>query len=627
MLRKRLQGEEKGGEEEISQNSFSKRGGPRISTNFFFKLFRPYEKSPEDGKYALQLHLFYQVIFFGLLMVGILLVEVISLNLISQPTDQQKTTFNYEIKRQEHWQAQLFREYFHKYIFGESVVRNYTSYEDGLAARKFQYDLFFAHYYLYQMSVTRFFNAKPESFTPHIQNTYYKLYPHYYFINYTMVEILNEVQLEEPKIVLQFDDYNDQNLEKDDNQQYEEYGKFVEYIDQLVSEEIEREETIKNQVMNDLQAITSAKKRTVLPYPNDCIHYIYAIDKRFEIIERILIDFISRPKENNISRSEYYEFYSESYGMLARLQRIKHIHWLYERALYQTTNDTLEAILIFDSGKHIFSSFGEQCILFWLIFRYDAVFDFGHMITSILILGSFWWFNSEQFYDHIPEENAGFFRWRKRSFSLILAMAINFFISMSILRSIRVVSYWSTILPNENIYCKLRKFKEGVTWSSPFIEQLIQVTTQANNTNGGCNDLIFSGHVSLYVMCSLFFYRYCPSTIITTMVYLVAMEPTIDAVIKGQHYSVDVLIAIYLTFIMDYMVNKDILPMLVGADACAVLQKARNASKKSFSTFYQELLFIFSVLKRILFYICCCFLCFKYPFTSLSSSSRSKPAL
>jgi len=87
-------------------------------------------------------------------------------------------------------------------------------------------------------------------------------------------------------------------------------------------------------------------------------------------------------------------------------------------------------------------------------------------------------------------------------------MATHVLATYSFLRLFRVISFVSTIVPNQSITCQHRKFGHMVHPQS--ITELLALGFHWQ-TDGGCNDQIFSGHVSIYIVALMAFITYFPT--------------------------------------------------------------------------------------------------------------------
>merc|ERR1712129_6686 len=127
-----------------------------------------------------------------------------------------------------------------------------------------------------------------------------------------------------------------------------------------------------------------------------------------------------------------------------------------------------------------------------------------------------------------------------------------------------------TIIPSQSPYCAIHKFSEigkraPPTWDGQALEHYVDAL-RANDElpdglvhlswksffdlrqDGGCNDLIFSGHY-LVITCSLcLFAEICngqPFRVyaIKWIMIIWAVLAALDMIDKGHHYSIDVLLA------------------------------------------------------------------------------------
>ena len=588
-----------------NNNYRNSRRNNNVKRHFIFeaiyKIFHSYEPFEGEEEYSLVLHLLHQLIFYGLLMTGILLFEVSSLNIVSLPTDQQRASFLYEIKYPELWQAQLFREYYHELIFQEPSTRNTSSFDDGIVHLKLQFETFFTHYSLILKSIQIFQHLKEESQFGILQNLHYDLSPTFVSVNQSIVDLLyhsdyDSMTNNEAYIL------GSSQFIREKIHDFNEYVNLANYLSLY-----EREEKKKDPYYSSDRNWHLLTKRGSLVPNNELLPLLYDIDLGLTSVESKLVGFLSSPRLHSISTEDYENHLKESAKMLSRIQKAKNLNYLCEKAIYRCTNDTLEAKTIFDTGKYFLFYLVENYPLLLWKFHHNAMFHFDHLIAVMLFLSVFWWYKSD-LYNNIVNNNNNFlysndekdkekFQWSKKTFIPIFLIAINYFITFTFLRTLRVMTYWSTILPPENISCKQRKFADSLTWSAPLIERFFSVFSETNSLKGGCNDLIFSGHVSLYVMTCIVFHRYCPSVILTGIIYLMALEPSLDAIIKGQHYTVDVAVAVYLTIIIEQFVYRHITPKIIGAELMEYNLKYLSLYQKPFwQSLRDEILFVGSFL-------------------------------
>lgn len=112
-------------------------------------------------------------------------------------------------------------------------------------------------------------------------------------------------------------------------------------------------------------------------------------------------------------------------------------------------------------------------------------------------------------------------------------------------RVLRMACFMCTVLPNPRPGCYQRRF--------PPVPQGLWATIKAGYTTirgfGGCNDLIFSGHGAFWVLAPLAFRTYYPGHRLSTWVLWVALlHSSVRDVVDRQHYSVDMLLAVVVTW-------------------------------------------------------------------------------
>ena len=137
---------------------------------------------------------------------------------------------------------------------------------------------------------------------------------------------------------------------------------------------------------------------------------------------------------------------------------------------------------------------------------------------------------------------------------------------------LRTLCFMVTIIPSQFPYCAIYKFSEigkraPPTWNDVFLEQYLNGIQQNDalpdslthfsfwsifdlRQDGGCNDLIFSGHF-LVITCTLCLVDEICSNQQSAKVYLIkwvmvvlSVLAALDMIDKGHHYSIDVVLAI-----------------------------------------------------------------------------------
>ncbi|KAG2501848.1 hypothetical protein HYH03_000346 [Edaphochlamys debaryana] len=112
-------------------------------------------------------------------------------------------------------------------------------------------------------------------------------------------------------------------------------------------------------------------------------------------------------------------------------------------------------------------------------------------------------------------------------------------------RILRMCCFMSTVLPNPRPGCYAKRF--------PPVPEGLWATIRAGYTTirgfGGCNDLIFSGHAAFWMLAPLAWRTYYPGHRLTTwLLWLALFHACINDVVTLQHYSVDMLLAVVVTW-------------------------------------------------------------------------------
>lgn len=315
--------------------------------------------------------------------------------------------------------------------------------------------------------------------------------------------------------------------------------------------------------------------------PNAILHYFFEVEQVLTQIVAELVD-IMNDKPNAVTGKG-----RNMLSMMVDIHKMQHVQWLYSRAMQNMTAGTLFLSSVRDVGQHVltdvFSDAKGELIQF---FQDRPWFDFNSSINGVFILCFYLYFRTERFqYPYSqrvspkpsPEihRKPGFWKIRVRSLIPLAIILTHFTISLGLLRIIRVITYSGTLLPPNRVWCKPHRF-EGqdkfgglLTQSTPFWERLGTIlyfvsSTYGQRTGGGCSDLIYSGHVTIYVLSLLIFHKYCPHWWATAVMYVIFLEPTLHAIIKGHHYTVDCVVAVYMSFLVSYFVHNCILPRVFG---------------------------------------------------------------
>ncbi|KAF6255128.1 hypothetical protein COO60DRAFT_1702962 [Scenedesmus sp. NREL 46B-D3] len=111
-------------------------------------------------------------------------------------------------------------------------------------------------------------------------------------------------------------------------------------------------------------------------------------------------------------------------------------------------------------------------------------------------------------------------------------------------RILRTASFMCTVLPSPRPGCYRRRFPPPpATWSG-----IVWVGIRELRGFGGCNDLIFSGHGAFWCLGPLMFQTYYPNRFSTALLWIALVQTSIRDVIDKQHYSVDMLLAVVVTW-------------------------------------------------------------------------------
>eukprot|EP00775_Hariotina_reticulata_P013409 gene13409-13537_t len=133
--------------------------------------------------------------------------------------------------------------------------------------------------------------------------------------------------------------------------------------------------------------------------------------------------------------------------------------------------------------------------------------------------------------------------WNQHPFSGFGLMA-RFCLTICFSRIIRTASFMSTVLPSPRPGCYRRRFPPPPsTWWD-----IIWVGIRELRGFGGCNDLVFSGHGAFWTLAPLTFQSYYPNRFSTALLWLGLIQTSIRDVIDKQHYSVDMILAVVVTW-------------------------------------------------------------------------------
>eukprot|EP01083_Nonionella_stella_P287858 979935_1 len=171
---------------------------------------------------------------------------------------------------------------------------------------------------------------------------------------------------------------------------------------------------------------------------------------------------------------------------------------------------------LIDVGFYLFPDLGE-------IQPWDAMNDtlfFVMLIGILLFLG--WVFVRVRVDDKL----------------LVLNMLIRFGVVAAMAQMLRCISFLSTILPSPAIHC------QPGNDHPPTSALQILFRTDAFT---GCGDLIFSSHTLLVITMALTFQRYNKLSVVKVVAWAVAVFLSFFAIASRSHYTVDVVIAWYVT--------------------------------------------------------------------------------
>lgn len=112
-------------------------------------------------------------------------------------------------------------------------------------------------------------------------------------------------------------------------------------------------------------------------------------------------------------------------------------------------------------------------------------------------------------------------------------------------RALRVVCFMSTVLPSPRPGCYARRFPpapDGL-WDT------LKLGYTTIRGFGGCNDLVFSGHGAFWVLAPLAYRSYYPKyRAVQALLWLALAHTSLKDVLDLQHYSVDMVLAVVVTW-------------------------------------------------------------------------------
>lgn len=121
-----------------------------------------------------------------------------------------------------------------------------------------------------------------------------------------------------------------------------------------------------------------------------------------------------------------------------------------------------------------------------------------------------------------------------------------------ILRTLRSISYISTSLPSTAEHCLI----DSTTYNPPDKNEIFTKFNSLFNKN--CGDMLFSGHYSFILTLSLIMTKYVPKLyknktffyIFITILWLIVIIYAYIIIAVRNHYTVDIIIAIYTTILV-----------------------------------------------------------------------------
>jgi len=87
-----------------------------------------------------------------------------------------------------------------------------------------------------------------------------------------------------------------------------------------------------------------------------------------------------------------------------------------------------------------------------------------------------------------------------------------------------------------------------ITTGKPFFTVLWIAFQQVIGTTHSCTDLIFSGHTMIFMTCAIQFRIYSPYRLVSYYAYLHAGIGILLVILTHMHYSVDVILGIFITY-------------------------------------------------------------------------------
>lgn len=122
-------------------------------------------------------------------------------------------------------------------------------------------------------------------------------------------------------------------------------------------------------------------------------------------------------------------------------------------------------------------------------------------------------------------------------------------LTMAIARAIRTFSFLITVLPSQHQNCYFSHFPTPppVDWV-PWL--MVGLTPQAN---GGCNDLIISGHATVTATLACLVTSVVGKPVFTTAIWMLVVMDYMVEIYEGYHYSVGTSLLFYLKVLILFM--------------------------------------------------------------------------
>jgi len=125
-------------------------------------------------------------------------------------------------------------------------------------------------------------------------------------------------------------------------------------------------------------------------------------------------------------------------------------------------------------------------------------------------------------------------------------------LTITLARMLRTVCFATTVLPSAKPLCYKIRFGKSHprSWEPPEDwYNWIRIGLIVRG-DGGCNDLLFSGHCVICIACIMPFREYYPHSWITLLLWCCAVHAALESVIPRQHHSVDYAIGVPITILI-----------------------------------------------------------------------------